>query len=357
MPITAHNLVHSINQLSKQVHYNYINQSTSTKVIIENVVIPEGPIVISRYDPQKGEGPHDAKKSTISPQMIWRVANAITENYPINIDRVLGASYNTRSVLETLLAHTPEFYYCFPGRIESISSSTAVRPGHKHLLYNPNNPHTAGTIQRIETNIVISEIPAIEAVYDSVIIPETQPENQIDINMQRRHAQIQIALLKIGLQLGSRVWIAQNDRGMQYEGTRIAEMAGVINTLHDERLITAYDDAIRAALMIDVIWFRNSRFMPAVFEVEHSTGVTSGLARMQNFKDRIPEIRTRWVIVANNDLREQVFRLANQPQFLSLNTKYMSYTSVEELYSLCQRRHITGVTDDFLDCFMESCIS
>ena len=52
--------------------------------------------------------------------MIWRVANAISEGEPINFDRVLGGSYNTRSVLESLLASTPEFYYCYPGRIMDI---------------------------------------------------------------------------------------------------------------------------------------------------------------------------------------------------------------------------------------------
>jgi type II restriction enzyme len=42
--------------------------------------------------------------------MLWRLANAIQEDAPINLDRVLGASYNSRSVIESLLAHTPQFY-------------------------------------------------------------------------------------------------------------------------------------------------------------------------------------------------------------------------------------------------------
>ena len=44
---------------------------------------------------------------------IRRVSNAINPGEPFNIDRILGASYNTRSVLETLIALTPEFYYCY----------------------------------------------------------------------------------------------------------------------------------------------------------------------------------------------------------------------------------------------------
>jgi type II restriction enzyme len=69
--------------------------------------------------------------------MIWRLANAIRQNQPINVDRILGASYNTRSVLEALIAHTPQFHFCYPGRIESVNSNEAVKKGHKHLISNP----------------------------------------------------------------------------------------------------------------------------------------------------------------------------------------------------------------------------
>lgn len=45
-----------------------------------------------------------------------------------------------------------------------------------------------------------------------------------------------------------------------------------------------YSNAAKAALLIDVVWFRNARFTPAVIEIEHTTGVTSGLTRMQTSK-------------------------------------------------------------------------
>lgn len=356
MALTASNIVHAINNLNKNVHYNYINGSTATKIIISEIILPEGPIFIKRYNTSKGQTPQNAKKTSMSTQMIWRVANSINEDYPINVDRVLGASYNTRSALEALLAHTPEFYYCYPGRIESISSNSKVKRGHKHLIYKPNELHRNGIIKEAKTNIVISEIPTIEAIYDALVLPEPKSESAMSIDVQRRHSQIQIALLKIGIQLGSRIWVAQNDRGIQYQGTKLGEMAGVIQNLKDERLITAYQEAIRAALMIDLIWFRNAHFMPAVFEVEHSTGIVSGLTRMKNFKDNIPEFPTRWVVVASDDLRDKAMHHANQTQFKPLKAKFMSYTSVDELLYLCQRRKIKGVTDEFLDCFMEDCV-
>lgn len=287
--------------------------------------------------------------------MIWRVANGIRENVPINIDRVLGASYNTRSALEALLAHTPQFYYCYPGRLESIASSTKVQRGHKHLMWRPDAPHKPGVMQAIETEIVISEVPTSEAIYEALVLPEQEPEAGFDFEMARRHALIQVALVKIGQQLGFRTWVAQNDKGIVYENQKLGEMEGVIARLNDEKLLASYSDAIRAALLIDCIWFRNAKLMPAVIEIEHSTGVTSGLTRMQGFQQAIPPYPTRWVIAAPDEDREKVMKECNRPQFQSLNAQFFPYSAIEELYSLCQRRKIKGVTDDFLDCFMEPC--
>lgn len=344
----------AIGKLPKNRFYNYIYSRNSGQIEIVSVTEPEGPIIVKRYNPNKGETRADAQDESISTQMLWRVANALRPEAPINVDRVLGGSYNTRSVLEALLAHTPEFYYAYPGRIEAISSSTEIKRGHKHLIWRPNDPHEPNVMQEAKTEIVISEIPTAETVYESLIIPE--PNTDLDINIQRRHAQIQIALVMIGQQLNFRTWIAQNDKGIIYHNQRIGEMESVIVSLRDEKLLTAYDQAIKAALLIDCIWFRNTRFMPAVFEIEHSTGVTSGLTRMKGLFDTMPPIPTRWAIVAADNEREKVMREANRPQFKAMNPMFFPYSAVEELYSLCQRRGLRGVNDEFLDCFMEPCI-
>ena len=92
-------------------------------------------------------------------------------------------------------------------------------------------------------------------------------------------------------------------------------------------------------------------------EIEHSTGVTSGLTRMKNFFDRFPPFPTRYVIVAPDEYRNKVVQEANKPQFTNLNTKFFPYSAVEELYALCQKRKIKGVTEDFLDCYMEKIVN
>ena len=87
MQITASNIVSAIDRLSKKEWYNYINSSTRTQIKILRIVKPEGPIFIER---KTADG---ISKASISTEMIWRIANAIVENVPLNFDRILGASY------------------------------------------------------------------------------------------------------------------------------------------------------------------------------------------------------------------------------------------------------------------------
>lgn len=357
MRLTASNIVKALAKLPANQWFDYVNDKSGTKVAIESTTTPEGPIRIKRYNPSKNQKASDAKSATMSAQMLWRIANAINEKIPVNFDRVLGASYNTRSALEALLAHTPEFYWCVPGRIELMNSTSTIQRGHKHLIWLPDSPHQNGIMVQHTVDQVISEIPVSSAVYEA--LPLADLPSGIDIDVKRRHLQMQIALIKIGERLGFRTWIAHNDKGFQYDGKTIGEQGGVIQRLGDEKLMLAHSEAIKAAHLIDCIWFRNGRFMPAVIEVEHSTGVTSGLTRMKQLQDCIPPYPTRWVIVAPDEDREKVLREANRPQFQSLNTQFFPYSAVEELYALCEKRRLsnTAVNEAFLDCYMEPCLT
>ena len=359
MRLTASNIVKAILNLPKGQWFEYINQRTRTQVRVLSSAGPEGPIFVERRNPLKAGR---ISKATLSSAMIWRIANAYTPNIPINFDRVLAGSYNTRSLLETLLAHTPEFYWCMPGRIELINNSPKIKRGHKHLVWMPDTPHQNGILTESKTGNeqAISEIPVQSVVYDSLAITAATLPTEMDIDVKRRHLQIQIALIEVGFQLGFRTWVAHNDKGFQYGQKKVGELAGVIATLADEKVLSAYEEARAVANLIDCIWFKNGRLMPAVMEVEHSTGITSGLTRMKKFQDLCPPLADiRWVIVAADEDREDVFRKANTIQFQSLNTQYFSYSAVEELYSLCKRRNLNGkaVNEAFLNCFMESCIT
>lgn len=355
MKVTAFNLVQAISCLPKNRDFNYVSSKTPNKIRIMDVRMPAGPITIRRWNPNKGESFLTAKDESISSEMIWRLANALSEGDPINVDRLFAGSYNTRSVLETLVAHTPEFYFCYPGRIMDKGGITSIEHGHKHIIWTPNEPHENGVLKEKNVdNMAISEIPAKTIVYDNIIVPDKMlTGGALDIDVVRRHTQIQIALYIIGLQLGYRTWIAQNDMGIRYKGVPLISQPNIISSLSSDDNLLSRNHAEAEAKLIDCIWFQNGKFMPAVMEVEHSTGVTSGLTRMKGLYDMIPEFRTRYVIVAPDEDRDMVIEKCNRPQFKCLDARYFSYSSVEELYHICTHRNLHGVTQEFLDCYME----
>jgi type II restriction enzyme len=356
--ITASNLAKAINNLPRNVDYTYINPKTSGKIFIEDVRSPEGPIHIRRWNPNKGETKKDAGVESISSEMLWRIANALSEGDPINVDRVFGGSYNTRSVLETLIAHTPEFYYCYPGRIKDVGGVTSIEKGHKHLLWLPNEPHENGRLcERNVEGMAVSEIPMQTITYDAITLPDSYVVDDIDIDVARRHIQMQIALYCIGFQLGYSTYIARNDSGVIYQDSPLIQHEGIIKNMNDETMLSGFPNAADSASLIDCIWFQNRHLMPAVMEVEHSTGVISGLDRMNRFRQYAGAIMTRYVIVAPDEDRDTVIEKINRPEFRDMDARYFPYSSVEELYSICKKRNLKGVTEQFLDCYMEKVVT
>ena len=351
MIYTASDVCRSINALSKHISYGYINNRTHGEIRIVEVQLPEGPVVIKRRRIGKAWG----KNEKISPQMIWRVANALNSKIPVNFDRVLGGSYNTRSVLEALLAHTPEIYVCYPGRQESIGNHVSIKHGHKHILWKPEEPHPLGKITTVELgeNCVINEVPNFETIYDVVPAPVSDA-TAVDIQIRRRHSQMQVALAEIANSLQMRSWIACEDHGIIHKGHRITEYPFVINDLTHEPAISNYANAISVGRHIDCMYFNGG--LPFAFEVEHTTKVISGLTRMMKFKNAAAHLNTRFVIVAPDEDRKDVLSKISEEQFEELNAYFFPYSQVEELYSFVSRHtgHIRGVKKDFLLTFMET---
>ena len=364
--ISAYNIVRAIRNIPAlfNTDFNYINPENPGLFRVVSIDGLDGPIKIRRWwpnhrDPKKRTYA-EASTDSISRGALWRIANATSEGEPFNVDRIFGGSYNWRSVLETLLALTPQFYTCNPGRIENIGGKVSIKNGQKHLLWLPQTPHENGKIEFMETHdMAISEVPAKTVVYDSIVFPDsTLVTEGLDIEAMRRHTQIQIALYLIGHQLGFRTWIANNDKGIVFKDKPLCQHEGIIPSLESDTNIVTNNHAATSALLIDCIWFQNGRHMPAVMEVEHTTGVISGLDRMKGLYDLIPDFKTKYVIVAPDEDRDDVVEKINLPRYKCLEARYFPYSSVEELYYLCCHRGLHGVTPEFLDCYMEKvCIA
>lgn len=349
--LTASNLIKAISSLPRNTEFEYTSNRTKGRIRLVSVTLPEGPITFKRYNPSKGETAKSAETETISSQMIWRVANAASAGQPINLDRILGGSYNTRSVLEALIAHTPQFSMCYPGRVQQTGTEINIEKGHKHIWWRPNSPHKPNVIEWVKTEKVISEVPTNDVIYEAITI--SSPEKEAPSGIDRRHAQIQIALIQIGHALKFQTSVAIEDLHIQYEGKRLSQLDGVIADLNELRQVGNQPEAIKKIKHVDVVWFKNGRLMPAAIEIEQSTGIKSGLDRLVGLKHKLTDIRVRYVIAADYSERGRVLEFSNEDRFRELDVRFFPYSAIEELYSLCKRRELKGVTDEFLDSFME----
>ncbi len=349
---TAGDICRAIAALDANQLYDYLNERNHGEIQIVSVARPEGPITIRRHKIGHPWG----RVETISSQMLWRMANALNTGMPVNVDRVLGGSYNTRSVLEALLAHTSEIYTCLPGRLENIGGIVTIKRGHKHILFDPEHPHSPGIVafRDLGENFVISETPTSETMYD-VAPPPTRMGLPPEI--ARRHSQIQVAIAEIGKSLSLRTWLAVEDHGIVHEGQNIMQLPFIVKRLEAERVLSNFPEAVEVGKHIDCLQFNGG--LPFAFEVEHTTGVTSGLSRMLAFHEKAPFLSTNYIIVAPDEDRNLVLERAHHRQYREISPFYLPYSNVEELYSFVRKRKrgIRGASKQFLFNFMEPCFS
>lgn len=334
---------------------SYAYYKGKTKLRIVKIIKPEGPITIKRWYSNKQES--TATQASISTHQLDTVASVFSRkpNYPIHFDRLFSAGGNSRSALETLLAYTPQFFICYPQKTNPYTGETSNKL--KHIMWCPDDSHPLGVIRTKDYKLFISEVE-LGVDLGEVQVASSMLGDEFDsIDAKKTHAQMQVALVKIGNALSFRTWIAKNDHSILVQNNRLGELTGVISTLDSVPIL--YDaESKKAASLIDCIWFSNDfKYIPAVVEIEHSTGVTSGLTRMLKFRQSIPSVLTSYTIVAPNDHRTKVISEANNMAFRALKTRFMPYSTVRELYGLIQRYKLTNVVErNFIEPFMEKVV-
>jgi type II restriction enzyme len=357
MILTAANIVKALGELPRDIFYEYFNDKTNSKLKITSAKYPEGPVKFERITYKNGK--RSRSQNSFSRNMIRRYASAFIPEIPINIDRVLSASYNSRSALESLLAHTPEFYFCHPGRIEISHSTTEIKSGHKHLVWLPDNPHPALQLETWDTDLIISELGSSDAYFRKAEYDATQATSTLSGEQLRMHAQMQVALVDIGNSLKFKSYVAKNDQSIKVGNEILVKRTGVIPNLHREKLFQGFPEAANAAELIDCIWLKNGTKIPAIIEVEYTTGVKSGLTRMLNYKNlHLDLASTRYVIAAPDEQREKVLKDIHTEQFKPLKAKFLPFSGIHELYALHQSKRLDKIDSNcsasVFDMFLES---
>ncbi len=140
----------------------------------------------------------------------------------------------------------------------------------------------------------------LESVIDSVKLTRSP-----DLS----HCQIQTLLGAIGIAKGYDVWVPQNDRA-KLDWT----LAGRFECR--DTMPYGFEPVLDILREVDTIWIeRGSSNLLALFEVEHSTPIYSGLLRFNDIHLIAPSLRPRFSIVANDARRVLFVRQVNRPTF------------------------------------------
>jgi len=157
------------------------------------------------------------------------------------------------------------------------------------------------------------------ALEDAVRERATQPQPSLE------HFQVQALLAAIGLTKNYDIWIPQSDR----ERVRVSRAPYARLPLTNEQLRSALEP-------VDVIWLaRGSNNLEALFEVEHSTSIYSGLLRFNDIYLMLHRQKTvRFTIVSDERRRLAYARQLNRPTFqassLSETCTFLDYANVSQ---------------------------
>lgn len=149
---------------------------------------------------------------------------------------------------------------------------------------------------------------------------------------QMTHPQIQTLLGAIGLTKGYNIWIPPPDRNkLDWNYTR------KFDCVRD--LPTRYEKINQIIREVDIIWLnRGSSELSALFEVEHSTPIYSGLLRFNDLHIIEPNLKPKYSIVSNDVRRSLFFRQINRPTFKASGLiDFCSFLNYKDVYSWYNR--------------------
>ncbi len=149
----------------------------------------------------------------------------------------------------------------------------------------------------VEGSFGWSELESIVSSTGTTIIPEFS------------HSQMQTLLGAIGHTKGYDIWIPTSDRN---------KLDWSVSSPFSCRTVLplGFQEVEAVIQEIDVIWLNRGSSEPkAMFEVEHSTPIYSGLLRFNDVHLVAPLLRPRFSVVANDARRDLFVRQLNRPTF------------------------------------------
>lgn len=133
-------------------------------------------------------------------------------------------------------------------------------------------------------------------------------------------------VVKIGNSKHYSTFIPAQDKNKKFLETKLKEIA----TLESIPKFT-YDNLLRRAKTVDVVWF-NERQMPCGFyEIEHTTDIKNSLSKFYELQD----FRASFSIIADEKRRKQFEDIISSSMYLPIRklVKFISYDNLEKQYA------------------------
>lgn len=145
------------------------------------------------------------------------------------------------------------------------------------------------------------------------------------------HAYYQGLLIEIGNIQGLTTYIPAQDKNRLYLGIELGKVAASTSMPN-----FTYDDLLRKARTIDVVWF-NCRNMPSHFyEVEHTTDIKNSLSKFYELQD----FYSKFFIVADSQRKEEFIDKLHFSIFNDIKdrVKFLPYEQVIKRHANLQQQ-------------------
>lgn len=151
--------------------------------------------------------------------------------------------------------------------------------------------------------------------------------NSPAIEVIRTHTKAQFMLAKLGRNLCDFVWIAPDNRSESWQNERLGDLS-----IHELPKIATDPAEQKIIPYIDVIWLGKNKRFQAVFEIECTTSIYSGLLRMTDLMELYPNLNFSFYIVVPEARVKKVKEQLSRPTFKALELhKKCKWIVIEEL--------------------------
>jgi len=148
---------------------------------------------------------------------------------------------------------------------------------------------------------------------------ETSPQNVEEYS----HSYYQGLLLEIGNLKNFKTFVTPQDKHKKYLDTELGKVSSLRNLYH-----FSYNNIVRKAQSVDVIWFNDRKMPDSFYEIEHSTNIFNSLLKFVEFRDFYSKF---YIVADKNRKKEFINKLSyNSFNFIRTRIQFLGYDTLSK---------------------------